>query len=675
MGGSEDVEQIQNSYYIKTGGLYDIPRIQENLRQIQTKFDGFFRKLQPNTLSDPSNIVIYNKTDDNISCVIRSGNKTKVHPSTDDTKVVLPNLILFTLENDSSNVINYGNWENFVYDDDNGGNTSLIDHYTTFVLSNIRMEYNQYVKLYEVASTFLKTSITKLREATCIQEIANCKQSLYPKKGKINENYYHKKGKINENYYHKNKTWRNLAFKIWNYTMQIIIKILNAVFLKVDINFNSDTITYEATTNFLDVKMYANIIVNHTTGERTQLDIEDSNTIAKINDNLRDTLVRHLDCMSAIKGNDGFKTQITEYTTDTTDETDKEIVNNFIKKYHTPLKYQGVFIKESIEVFKEISKEINENTVNLSCDDDNKHRIKCKICKLLSLTDSRDSTNGTISEAKVAAAKLVIFTCIRIDDYVKGKQKLERTEESLGIWNSSDGVKDDVNMRQKFYNNVQSIRDSLEFSHCVNPVRDNSLTFRVTNYRDRPLTDQEFCERTTATRNGSGRGGKRKRGGAAAAVQAPPPHHLYPAAQPVMVLPNATVTTQYPKHTQPVDNTTNTNLLVKSTNGFVASDFMIKFIQYTCFIYAVKIMRWSFYTQYKRNTDDSNNNRASLYGKMFVDYSISMMLSLFLHATKQHILMYAVLIDEIASVVLLMKTENPDVLLIPYFIASLGITK
>ena len=255
MGGSEDVEQIQNSYYIKTGGLYDIPRIQENLRQIQTKFDGFFRKLQPNTLSDPSNIVIYNKTDDNISCVIRSGNKTKVHPSTDDTKVVLPNLILFTLENDSSNVINYGNWENFVYDDDNGGNTSLIDHYTTFVLSNIRMEYNQYVKLYEVASTFLKTSITKLREATCIQEIANCKQSLYPKKGKINENYYHKKGKINENYYHKNKTWRNLAFKIWNYTMQIIIKILNAVFLKVDINFNSDTITYEATTNFLDVKM------------------------------------------------------------------------------------------------------------------------------------------------------------------------------------------------------------------------------------------------------------------------------------------------------------------------------------------------------------------------------------------------------------------------------------
>ena len=295
---------------------------------------------------------------------------------------------------------------------------------------------------------------------------------------------------------------------------------------------------------------------------------------------------------------------------------DKNKINNeIITKYHLPLRYQGNFIKKSIENFNTISNALYNKdfqTIKNITDKPILYNLK----DLLHI-DNDDSFNNT---------NLVIFTCMRLDQFKESEEKIINKQQfelythiiKYGDKFDLHPVKfkiddsDEIKNIMKLKDSYNAIKRSLEFSHCVNPVRD-------TKY------ENEICTRGS-------KGGSKPR---------------------------------YPVVTPPISSSSlNTSMLLQQTGGFSLSPLAINFVQLTCFMYAIKIIRWTYYKEY--NKKDKSNT--TFYRKMFVDYSLNLMMLIFLHATRQTDLLYTFLFDEIISIVLLMKTGNEDVLLYPYYV-------
>ena len=219
-------------------------------------------------------------------------------------------------------------------------------------------------------------------------------------------------------------------------------------------------------------------------------------------------------------------------------------------------------------------------------------------------------------------ANLVIFTCMHLQKYNENETKL-LTKTITSINHKYDaykhiiisdfnldasGITDktDVQTVLDLKDSYDAIKRSLEFSHQINPVGDKL----------EPITQ----------------GGSKPR---------------YPVVTPHISSPSL-----------------NTSMLLQQTGGFSLSPLAINFMQLTCFMYAIKIIRWTYYKEY--NKKDKSNT--TFYRKMFVDYSLNLMMLIFLHATRQTDLLYTFLFDEIISIMLLMKTGNEDVLLYPYYV-------
>jgi hypothetical protein len=103
----------------------------------------------------------------------------------------------------------------------------------------------------------------------------------------------------------------------------------------------------------------------------------------------------------------------------------------------------------------------------------------------------------------------------------------------------------------------------------------------------------------------------------------------------------------------------------------------ISFLQQMVFMYTMKILRWSFYYKQMKTeafyNSTKNENNGRLYSNILIDYIVSMMVSLFVYATNNNTLFYGFLFDEIMSILMLLKTNNEEVLLVPYFLVIYGI--
>ena len=73
-----------------------------------------------------------------------------------------------------------------------------------------------------------------------------------------------------------------------------------------------------------------------------------------------------------------------------------------------------------------------------------------------------------ITKSNIQNKKLVIFTCIRLDDYTKGKKRREEQK---------DETNGEIIDETRYKNNENAIDESLKFSHCINPVRKTTGVF------------------------------------------------------------------------------------------------------------------------------------------------------------------------------------------------------
>ncbi|QOI90302.1 hypothetical protein QKU58_gp029 [Pyramimonas orientalis virus] len=261
-------------------------------------------------------------------------------------------------------------------------------------------------------------------------------------------------------------------------------------------------------------------------------------------------------------------------------------VTSFISKYHCPLRFQGNFIKKSIDSFKSIANEVNSSQL-VNTDNPITNTIK----------DLLKIDNDTINNKK-----LVIFTCIRLDDYTKG-EKGEKVDKI------------------RYENNKEAINESLQFSHCINPVRKIEDTFN--------------CE-TKGGRNS------------------------------ILSFPNKDRNVQMGGNVYDINYDT-------FQDSHVSFD-TISFLQQMVFMYTIKILRWSFYYK-QRKTEEFFviKNESSTYSNVLIDYIVTMMVSLGVYATNNSTLFYGMLFDEIMSILMFLKTKDEEILLVPYFLVMYGI--
>ncbi len=106
---------------------------------------------------------------------------------------------------------------------------------------------------------------------------------------------------------------------------------------------------------------------------------------------------------------------------------------DIIRRYHTPLEQQGNYINRSIKQFQEFSLGVSKKQLAKNND----------FSKVLGINES------SVNKSEV---KLVIFTCIKHEDYED-----ETKKDALD----------------------QSIKRSLEFAHCVNPLKSVEKDYHV----------------------------------------------------------------------------------------------------------------------------------------------------------------------------------------------------
>jgi len=62
-----------------------------------------------------------------------------------------------------------------------------------------------------------------------------------------------------------------------------------------------------------------------------------------------------------------------------------------------------------------------------------------------------------------------------------------------------------------------------------------------------------------------------------------------------------------------------------------------------------------------------------MYNNILKDYIVTMMIAVGVYATKNYTLFYALLFDEIMSILMFLKTKDEEILLVPYFLVFYGI--
>jgi hypothetical protein len=271
-------------------------------------------------------------------------------------------------------------------------------------------------------------------------------------------------------------------------------------------------------------------------------------------------------------------------------------VTSFITKYHCPLRFQGNYISESIKSFETIAEEIQSSKFIDSKQDD---IITPTIKELLNI--NKDSINYK---------KLVIFTCIRLDKYVKNiADKIQIEEKKIIVTNPIEDEKKRVEDEKKRIENTRlevtkTIEESLIFAHCVNPVR-------TKNTENTKITDRYYdCSQV------KGESTKEK-----VAIQ---------------------------------------------VGGYYVDNNYLTVLQNVFIIYIIKILRWKYH-EYNNKSQLNSENNSTKHSKLIIDYIVSMMFALCMYAFGNDMLFYSLLFDMIISSLIYLKTKNSTTLLLPYF--------
>ena len=103
--------------------------------------------------------------------------------------------------------------------------------------------------------------------------------------------------------------------------------------------------------------------------------------------------------------------------------------------------------------------------------------------------------------------------------------------------------------------------------------------------------------------------------------------------------------------------------------------WLMELMKTSMLLYGIKICRWSYYSKIIKATknddeDDESGQKNNIYNVFFVDYCVTVMLAIVLHASKLDTLMYNLLFDEVATLFTVQKTGDLNGILYPYFIVS-----
>jgi hypothetical protein len=234
--------------------------------------------------------------------------------------------------------------------------------------------------------------------------------------------------------------------------------------------------------------------------------------------------------------------------------------------------------------------------------------------------------------------------------------------------------------KQQYTNNMESIEKSLQFAHCINPVRQ----------MDKSFFD---CEPKQGG-GGKTRGSSTKRNGGAVIVpQYNNPEKIKSNTRISNYTRNSMSTpTQLSSIKEDIPTPPTTPLITKNSSLLPYSqeeipihpltaypvkpvkNEVVYFAQQMGFIYVLKFMRWGFhYKQSKRDFTNDNERNTVRYNNILIDYIVTMMVAIGIYATNNHTLFYAILLDAILSILMYLRTKDEEILLIPYFLVFYGI--
>ena len=220
-----------------------------------------------------------------------------------------------------------------------------------------------------------------------------------------------------------------------------------------------------------------------------------------------------------------------------------------------------------------------------------------------------------ITKENINHKKLVIFTCLRLDKYVEVRKQnpCARGSGSVGEC-TPDKLRENLKI-------IRDVEESLKFSHCINPVRDKTLQFYS---RDKTEKKADLI----CTKGGG-------------------------------------VRTKY--------NGGSSNMV--GTSGelqWTCGPWLMELMKTSMLLYGIKICRWSYYSKIIKATknDEESGQKNNIYNVFFVDYCVTVMLAIVLHASKLDTLMYNLLFDEVATLFTVQKTGDLNGILYPYFIVS-----
>ena len=544
MGGSEDVDEIQNQYFTK-GVQYDLDKINKSLKtnigKIKT-YLGVFSTLRSQArsckISDRVQLTLSKKFQFSVKGYAQNTFET-LNKKIKDIKPI--ELIEKKNEeseesNEESDVheINHENWMHFIANSHEAEKDNLKEEYAKFVQRTINYKTYQYK---EIISKF---------EDLMLYDFGKTEQEFIP--------YFNK-------------------------LMDALIEPLNMLLQRVLLDGNNK---YSVTYAFKENNIVPTVTLT-----------DNSGTVRSSEDRIK------------YLTNKIYKKLISKFTNlGNLEQTFLQVLttldNSFIEHYHYPLRAQGNYIKESIETFKQLSKDVNNSKLS-------ELNVDHNIYKLLNIT-----------KENINHKKLVIFTCLRLDKYVEVRKQnpCARGSGSVGEC-TPDKLRENLKI-------IRDVEESLKFSHCINPVRDKTLQFYS---RDKTEKKADLI----CTKGGG-------------------------------------VRTKY--------NGGSSNMV--GTSGelqWTCGPWLMELMKTSMLLYGIKICRWSYYSKIIKATknddeDDESGQKNNIYNVFFVDYCVTVMLAIVLHASKLDTLMYNLLFDEVATLFTVQKTGDLNGILYPYFIVS-----
>ena len=642
MGGSENVDQIQSDYF-ELKPLYNITQFTTDVKSSNDTISTFSQSIDSNHILFTNKI---NKLETNKQTDIMT------YKGNNETKNIVTIPKLEHSDRTSNAIYKDDAWNHFIQNtfQNDTYKAQVNEHYTTFKfntkMKTLLNEYNVWILITNLITTVSKT----------------IKNGLYGSQGT------------------NTMVWSNITKIIDTYLKTLLSHMSNFEYLTLKYIINSDTIPDDFVECFYIENNKLNVLsdtgkvsripkdsfyinskyLNGTIKKKLEsVDRIDPQFLQRANEKLYTRFVAKYNNLASSNNTDNSTVYLTTNYIDNIKIVKKLLAmieenhtdtTSFIEKYHYPLRYQGNFITKSIESFKKLASIINAPVSNSNSNSSDK--ILSKITELLDLKEKDGS-------------KLVVFTCMRLDKYSK----------TTGSYTPVDD-----NERQ-YANNKESIENSLQFAHCINPVRQ---------------MDESFfdCE---PKQGGSGkrRGSKRNGGAAVVVPQYNNPEkitsdnriisnsRMYTPPLPQIHLEDASMT----KPTSLVGPHM-TPLITKNTSSPPQQEVhpltaypvkpvrneVVYFAQQMGFIYVLKFMRWGFhYKQSKRDFTNDNERNNVMYNNILIDYIVTMMVAIGVYATNNHTLFYAILLDAILSILMYLRTKDEEILLVPYFLVFYGI--